>query len=108
MFCRLVILINTVCVRVCARARLPADSESTTVTLTALLASLNSCCNPWIYMVFSGHLLSDLPCCRRLAGTMRLQDSDSSLRRSTLLSRLQAPRLSDPPPGNSTHIPLAS
>uniref|UniRef100_A0AAQ4QHG8 G-protein coupled receptors family 1 profile domain-containing protein n=1 Tax=Gasterosteus aculeatus aculeatus TaxID=481459 RepID=A0AAQ4QHG8_GASAC len=75
-----------------------ADSESTTVT----------CCNPWIYMVFSGHLLSDLPCCRRLAGTMRLQDSDSSLRRSTLLSRLQAPRLSDPPPGNSTHIPHAS
>ncbi|KAL6116592.1 avpr1a [Pungitius sinensis] len=88
-----------------------ADSESTTVTLTALLASLNSCCNPWIYMVFSGHLLSDfargLPCCRRLAGRWRQQDSDSSLRRTTLLSRLQAPRLSDPPPRNSPHIPLA-
>lgn len=32
----------------------------------ALLGSLNSCCNPWIYLAFSGNLLRHLvPCCRR-------------------------------------------
>ena len=25
-----------------------------------LLASLNSCCNPWIYLFFAGHLFHDL------------------------------------------------
>ncbi|XP_040928107.1 arg8-vasotocin receptor-like [Betta splendens] len=77
------------------------DSENTTVTLSALLASLNSCFNPWIYMVFSGHLLSDfargLPCrCCPLRNKLGHQDSDSSLRRTTVLSRLQGPRLSEP------------
>ncbi|XP_028289046.1 arg8-vasotocin receptor-like [Parambassis ranga] len=76
------------------------DSENTAVTLSALLASLNSCCNPWIYMIFSGHLLSDfagsLPCCRRLRNKFHHHDSDSSIRRTTLLSRLQGPRLSEP------------
>uniref|UniRef100_A0A3Q4AUI9 G-protein coupled receptors family 1 profile domain-containing protein n=1 Tax=Mola mola TaxID=94237 RepID=A0A3Q4AUI9_MOLML len=76
------------------------DSESTTVTLSALLASLNSCSNPWIYMIFSGHLLSDfagsLPCCRSLGKKFVHHDSDSSIRRTTLLSRLQFPRLSEP------------
>ncbi|CAL8242309.1 unnamed protein product [Merluccius merluccius] len=78
------------------------DSENTAVALSALLASLNSCCNPWIYMLFSGHLLGDagrcLPCCRRraLRRTFTHQDSDSSVRRTTLLSRLQGPRLSEP------------
>ncbi|CAB1421782.1 unnamed protein product [Pleuronectes platessa] len=76
------------------------DSENTIVTLSALLASLNSCCNPWIYMIFSGPLLSDfagsLPCCRRLRSKFSHQDSDSSSRRTTLLSRLQGPRLSEP------------
>ncbi|KAG7225549.1 hypothetical protein INR49_004955 [Caranx melampygus] len=77
------------------------DSENTAVTLSALLASLNSCCNPWIYMIFSGHLLSDfvgsLPCCHRLTNKFgHHQDSDSSFRRTTLLSRLQGPRLSEP------------
>ncbi|MCI4375300.1 hypothetical protein PGIGA_G00107900 [Pangasianodon gigas] len=28
--------------------------------IAMLLASLNSCCNPWIYMFFAGHLLRDL------------------------------------------------
>lgn len=78
----------------------PTDSENPAVTLSALLASLNSCCNPWIYMIFSGHLLSDffglLPCCHRLRDRFRHQDSDSSIRRTTLLSRLQGPRLSEP------------
>ncbi|KAG7496555.1 arg8-vasotocin receptor-like [Solea senegalensis] len=76
------------------------DSENTIVTLSALLASLNSCCNPWIYMIFSGHLLSDfartLPCCRRLRTGFRHQDSDSSIRRTTLLTRQQGSRLSEP------------
>ncbi|KAL2087362.1 hypothetical protein ACEWY4_016190 [Coilia grayii] len=60
------------------------DSENTAVTLSALLASLNSCCNPWIYMLFSGHLLYDFarffPCCSRLG------------RATTLLTRLPAGR----------------
>nr|AFJ96998.1 arginine vasotocin receptor type 1a [Thalassoma bifasciatum] len=76
------------------------DSENAAVTLSALLASLNSCCNPWIYMIFSGHLLSDfarsLPCCRPLRHKFTHQDSDSSIRQTTLLSRLQGPRLSEP------------
>uniref|UniRef100_A0A3Q3DSJ2 Oxytocin receptor a n=1 Tax=Hippocampus comes TaxID=109280 RepID=A0A3Q3DSJ2_HIPCM len=28
--------------------------------ISMLLASLNSCCNPWIYMCFAGHLFHDL------------------------------------------------
>ncbi|XP_031714906.1 arg8-vasotocin receptor-like [Anarrhichthys ocellatus] len=95
-----------------------AESENTTVTLTALLASLNSCCNPWIYMIFSGHLLSDfagsLLCCRSLRTRFSHQDSDSSIRRTTLLSRLQGSRLSepfrdlDPAPKNCPQGPTAS
>ncbi|XP_056280932.1 arg8-vasotocin receptor-like [Pseudoliparis swirei] len=73
-----------------------ADSENAAVTLAALLASLNSCCNPWIYMVFSGHLMAGLPCRRPPRARCGPQDSDSSLRRTTLLSRLQGSRLSDP------------
>ncbi|XP_026877120.2 arginine vasopressin receptor 1Ab isoform X1 [Electrophorus electricus] len=71
------------------------DSENTAVTLSALLASLNSCCNPWIYMLFSGHLLHDflhcLLCCHRLRDTIR-KDSDSSIRRPTLLTKLPTTR----------------
>lgn len=70
-----------------------SDSENTAVTLSALLASLNSCCNPWIYMLFGGHLLYDFlrcfPCCQKLGYSIR-NDSDSSLRRNTLLSKLPA------------------
>ncbi|XP_056132687.1 arg8-vasotocin receptor-like [Lampris incognitus] len=91
------------------------DSENTVVTLSALLASLNSCCNPWIYMIFSGHshadLVNCLPCCCGLRGKLGQQDSDSSIRRTTLLSRLQGPRLSDPAPAASRKghaIPSAS
>uniref|UniRef100_A0A8C5ELK1 G-protein coupled receptors family 1 profile domain-containing protein n=1 Tax=Gouania willdenowi TaxID=441366 RepID=A0A8C5ELK1_GOUWI len=67
------------------------DSENTAVTLSALLASLNSCCNPWIYMIFSGHLLQDFVhcfCCwHRINKDLRKEDSDSSLRRTTLLTK---------------------
>ncbi|XP_016405884.1 arg8-vasotocin receptor-like [Sinocyclocheilus rhinocerous] len=68
------------------------DSENTAVTLSALLASLNSCCNPWIYMVFSGHLLQDFvhcfPCCHKIQQSFQKEDSDSSLRRTTLLTKI--------------------
>uniref|UniRef100_A0A3P9BXG1 Arginine vasopressin receptor 1A n=1 Tax=Maylandia zebra TaxID=106582 RepID=A0A3P9BXG1_9CICH len=64
------------------------DSENTAVSLSALLASLNSCCNPWIYMIFSGHLLQDFvqcfSCCRKINTDFKKEDSDSSLRRTTL------------------------
>lgn len=68
------------------------DSENTAVTLSALLASLNSCCNPWIYMIFSGHLLQDFaycfPCCHKLRQKFKKEDSDSSIRRTTLLTKI--------------------
>ncbi|XP_067090198.1 arginine vasopressin receptor 1Aa [Osmerus mordax] len=68
------------------------DSENTAVTLSALLASLNSCCNPWIYMIFSGHLLQDFahcfPCCHKIHHSFKKEDSDSSLRRTTLLTKM--------------------
>ncbi|KAJ0029002.1 hypothetical protein NQD34_003999 [Periophthalmus magnuspinnatus] len=68
------------------------DSENTAVTLSALLASLNSCCNPWIYMIFSGHLLQDFlhcfSCCHRFRSNLKKEDSDSSLRRTTLLTKM--------------------
>lgn len=62
------------------------------VTLSALLASLNSCCNPWIYMIFSGHLLQDFvhcfSCCGGVNRDFRKEDSDSSIRRTTLLTKM--------------------
>ncbi|XP_041854097.1 arginine vasopressin receptor 1Aa [Melanotaenia boesemani] len=68
------------------------DSENTVVTLSALLASLNSCCNPWIYMIFSGHLLQDFvrcfSCCLKMNADFKKEDSDSSIRRTTLLTKM--------------------
>uniref|UniRef100_A0A665UC04 Arg8-vasotocin receptor-like n=1 Tax=Echeneis naucrates TaxID=173247 RepID=A0A665UC04_ECHNA len=68
------------------------DSENTAVTLSALLASLNSCCNPWIYMIFSGHLLQDFMhcfCCFYKTNTdSKKENSDSSIRRTTLLTKM--------------------
>nr|XP_046190960.1 isotocin receptor-like [Oncorhynchus gorbuscha] len=37
-----------------------APREAMPFIISMLLASLNSCCNPWIYMCFAGHLFSDL------------------------------------------------
>ncbi|CAG5980340.1 unnamed protein product [Menidia menidia] len=46
-----------------------APREDMAFIIAMLLASLNSCCNPWIYMFFAGHLFHDLMqcflCCRR-------------------------------------------
>ncbi|NXL30893.1 V1BR protein, partial [Glaucidium brasilianum] len=71
----------------------PSD-ESTNVafTITMLLASLSSCCNPWIYMFFSGHLLQDAARCLACWGSprpgLRRQASTGSLcsRKTTILS----------------------
>ncbi|NXX44868.1 V1BR protein, partial [Tricholaema leucomelas] len=70
------------------------DDESTNVafTITMLLASLSSCCNPWIYMFFSGHLLQDVARCLSCWGSprpgLRRQPSTGSLcsRKTTILS----------------------
>ncbi|XP_051874479.1 oxytocin receptor [Pristis pectinata] len=37
-----------------------APQENWAFVITMLLASLNSCCNPWIYMFFTGRLFHDL------------------------------------------------
>ncbi|XP_038621228.1 vasopressin V1a receptor [Tachyglossus aculeatus] len=71
------------------------DSENAVVTITALLASLNSCCNPWIYMFFSGHLLQDciqsFPCCRKFRQKLTKEDSDSLSRRQTSFTNNRSP-----------------
>ncbi|NWH64429.1 MTR protein, partial [Geococcyx californianus] len=37
-----------------------APQEASPFIIAMLLASLNSCCNPWIYMLYTGHLFRDL------------------------------------------------
>ncbi|KAM5281093.1 oxytocin receptor [Ctenodactylus gundi] len=37
-----------------------APKEASPFIIAMLLASLNSCCNPWIYMLFTGHLFHEL------------------------------------------------
>uniref|UniRef100_A0AAY4E548 G-protein coupled receptors family 1 profile domain-containing protein n=1 Tax=Denticeps clupeoides TaxID=299321 RepID=A0AAY4E548_9TELE len=37
-----------------------APREALPFIIAMLLASLNSCCNPWIYLLFAGHLFRDL------------------------------------------------
>lgn len=62
-------------------------------TITMLLASLSSCCNPWIYMFFSGHLLRDVGRCLSCwcSPQPRRQVSNGSLcsRKTTVLSPSQ-------------------
>ncbi|XP_034022260.1 isotocin receptor-like [Thalassophryne amazonica] len=46
-----------------------APTEDVAFIIAMLLASLNSCCNPWIYLYFTGYLFGDLMrcffcCCR--------------------------------------------
>ncbi|XP_066191756.1 vasopressin V1b receptor [Sylvia atricapilla] len=67
------------------------DDESTDVafSITMLLASLSSCCNPWIYLFFSGHLLQGCGRCRgRRGAALGRHNSAGSLgsRRTTVLS----------------------
>lgn len=55
------------------RSLSPATASAFIIAM--LLASLNSCCNPWIYMLFTGHLFHELVqrflCCypRHLRGS---------------------------------------
>uniref|UniRef100_A0A8C2VQT4 Vasopressin V1a receptor n=1 Tax=Chinchilla lanigera TaxID=34839 RepID=A0A8C2VQT4_CHILA len=71
------------------------DSENPSTTITALLASLNSCCNPWIYMFFSGHLLQDcvrsFPCCQSTKQNFHKEDTDSMSRRQTSYTTHRSP-----------------
>ncbi|XP_035926858.1 vasopressin V1a receptor [Halichoerus grypus] len=71
------------------------ESENPAITITALMASLNSCCNPWIYMFFSGHLLQDcvrsFSCCRSMKQTFNKEDSDSVSRRQTSYTNNRSP-----------------
>ncbi|KFP83002.1 PREDICTED: vasopressin V1b receptor [Acanthisitta chloris] len=66
------------------------DSTNVAFSITMLLASLSSCCNPWIYMFFSGHLLQDAARCLSCWGSPRLRRpaSTGSLcsRKTTILS----------------------
>ncbi|NXM58779.1 V1BR protein, partial [Illadopsis cleaveri] len=70
------------------------DDESTDVafSITMLLASLSSCCSPWIYLFFSGHLLQGSGRCRGCWGRpragLRRPNSTGSLcsRKTTVLS----------------------
>ncbi|XP_073507689.1 vasopressin V1a receptor-like [Phyllobates terribilis] len=70
------------------------ENENMAITVSALLASLNSCCNPWIYMFFSGHLLQDfiisIFCCNKFKQNVNKEDSDSSTRRHTSFTRIQS------------------
>ncbi|NXG24793.1 V1BR protein, partial [Grallaria varia] len=79
------------------------DDESTDVafSITMLLASLSSCCNPWIYLFFSGHLLQGTGRCRGCprAGLRRAPSTGSLCSRKTTL-------LSHSHHGGPTSLPL--
>lgn len=38
----------------------PSLPAASAFIIAMLLASLNSCCNPWIYLLFTGHLFHEL------------------------------------------------
>jgi len=54
----------------------PPDQAGALEAILLLLASLNSCTNPWIYLAFSGSLLNQLRVCIGL-GLTRAKDNDS-------------------------------
>ncbi|XP_018410731.1 PREDICTED: oxytocin receptor [Nanorana parkeri] len=65
-----------------------APKEASLFIIAMLLGSLNSCCNPWIYMLFTGHLFHDLLqrflCCSARYLKSKQQASDlSASRKST-------------------------
>ncbi|KAM3877726.1 oxytocin receptor b [Diretmus argenteus] len=64
-----------------------APREDMAFIIAMLLASLNSCCNPWIYMFFAGHLFRDLLqgflcCSRQYLGASSLSCERQSIRNS--------------------------
>uniref|UniRef100_G3TTL6 Oxytocin receptor n=1 Tax=Loxodonta africana TaxID=9785 RepID=G3TTL6_LOXAF len=68
-----------------------APKEASAFIIAMLLASLNSCCNPWIYMLFTGHLFHELVqrflCCssRYLKGNRSRETSVSKKSNSSTL-----------------------
>ena len=77
----------------------------TTMVLFMLMASLNSCTNPWIYLAFSDSLQRHLNQCFRVRGTGRASssygESDSRFR-STMLSTTEVTRLESVTNGKSS------
>nr|Q90252.1 RecName: Full=Mesotocin receptor; Short=MTR [Rhinella marina]CAA63713.1 mesotocin receptor [Rhinella marina] len=61
--------------------------EASLFIIAMLLGSLNSCCNPWIYMLFTGHLFHDLLqsflCCSARYLKTQQQGSDLSASRKS-------------------------
>ncbi|XP_044158098.1 oxytocin receptor [Bufo gargarizans] len=61
--------------------------EASLFIIAMLLGSLNSCCNPWIYMLFTGHLFHDLLqsffCCSAQYLKSQQQGSDLSASRKS-------------------------
>ncbi|XP_070182332.1 cephalotocin receptor 2-like [Littorina saxatilis] len=70
-----------------------ASKSDSGVVIMLLLSSLNSCCNPWIYLAFSGNLLRHLfpclwPCCHSPAPNLppfMLQTPSNSPQRLEML-----------------------
>ncbi|XP_063797330.1 oxytocin receptor [Pseudophryne corroboree] len=64
-----------------------APKEASLFIIAMLLGSLNSCCNPWIYMLFTGHLFHDLLqrflCCSARYLKSSQQGSDLSASRKS-------------------------
>ncbi|XP_029429396.1 vasopressin V1b receptor-like [Rhinatrema bivittatum] len=87
------------------------ESSDTAFTITMLLASLSSCCNPWIYLLFNGHLLQGslrhLPCCRTFQSKLKRQGSNGSLssRRNTILTHLPHRPITSQEPERKTESP---
>uniref|UniRef100_A0A8C8S9B5 Arginine vasopressin receptor 1B n=1 Tax=Pelusios castaneus TaxID=367368 RepID=A0A8C8S9B5_9SAUR len=67
-------------------------STNVAFAITMLLGSLSSCCNPWIYMFFSGHLLHDglryFSCCGSLRSGLKRQISNGRIRQPMDSTRL--------------------
>ncbi|KAJ7331725.1 hypothetical protein JRQ81_013905 [Phrynocephalus forsythii] len=86
------------------------ESSNVTFTITMLLASLSSCCNPWIYMFFSGRLCQDivhfLSCCGSLHSNLKRQFSNGSLcsRKTTILTH--SPQNTPADPGEGIQLQL--
>lgn len=65
----------------------PSFATSYAYTILALLASLNSCVNPWIYLIFNENLaktLKDLFCCRLYGDTQQGFGGATAVSRSSL------------------------
>ncbi|XP_039605755.1 vasopressin V1b receptor-like [Polypterus senegalus] len=59
------------------------DSSNVAFTITMLLGSLSSCCNPWIYVMFNDHVLKEVKkyiiCCQSCKPQLMRRESNNSL-----------------------------